>query len=482
MNGSLPNPFGIPYPTAVQTSLGSQASFARFDPSGRFIAAGRPDGIACIWDLDTRNPVRWLEGHVKGVTSVEYVLTSSKDWNVIIWDLASDTDPPKRVTTIRFDAPVTSAAFHPRNSKIVLVLLAAGEAYLVDLRKDHRSRIELCETQDDETEEVPTTRLRGAMTVARFDPSGKHIFLGTSLGYMLVFNSRTKTVVGRHRIAGAGALKGFDFAKFGRRLVTNSSDRILRQFNLPTYPTPRLPSPAPDASTTTTATPSTTPRPASYEVLDHDLEPMYRFNDPINKVAWHSMSYSPDGEWLAGGAADNATHKIYIWDLTNEGQFATALDGGREPLLYLHWHPSKAAIASTTNVGNVLIWHCPTPERWGAFAGGFEEVDENVEYEEREDEFDIEDEDELVRRKQAQEEQPVDVLTIPDSPPLSVSRSHFRPYPFPQSRIQTTTSNGTVVVDVDEDYAWADDDPDEDLAAWNLKVLLEEEAEEGEHH
>jgi hypothetical protein len=36
-----------------------------------------------------------------------------------------------------------------------------------------------------------------------------------------------------------------------------------------------------------------------------------------------------------------------------------------------------------------LIWHFPNPERWGAFAGGFEEVDENVEYEEREDEFDI---------------------------------------------------------------------------------------------
>lgn len=36
-----------------------------------------------------------------------------------------------------------------------------------------------------------------------------------------------------------------------------------------------------------------------------------------------------------------------------------------------------------------MIWHSPTPERWGAFAGGFEEVDENVVYEEREDEFDI---------------------------------------------------------------------------------------------
>lgn len=44
-----------------------------------------------------------------------YVLTSSKDWNVVVWDLASETDPPRRVTTIRFDAPVSSASFHPRN-------------------------------------------------------------------------------------------------------------------------------------------------------------------------------------------------------------------------------------------------------------------------------------------------------------------------------------------------------------------------------
>lgn len=55
----------------------------------------------------------------------------------------------------------------------------------------------------------------------------------------------------------------------------------------------------------------------------------------------------------------------------------------------MQWHPSKSCIASTTAMGNIHIWHCPHPERWGAFAGGFEEVDENVEYEEKEDEFDI---------------------------------------------------------------------------------------------
>ena len=48
------------------------------------------------------------------------------------------------------------------------------------------------------------------------------------------------------------------------------------------------------------------------------------------------MCFSPDGDWLAGGAADNATHKIYIWDPQNEGQFASTLDGGREPLVHVH--------------------------------------------------------------------------------------------------------------------------------------------------
>jgi COMPASS component SWD1 len=44
----------------------------------------------------------------------------------------------------------------------------------------------------------------------------------------------------------------------------------------------------------------------------------------IEPVAW------------AEGAADPAAHKIYIWDISNDGQFASALDGGREPLIHIH--------------------------------------------------------------------------------------------------------------------------------------------------
>lgn len=121
-------------------------------------------------------------------------------------------------------------------------------------------------------------------------------------------------MIARYKITGAGTIKGLDFAKSGRRLVTNSSDRTLRQFVVPAYGPP-----SPDGT-----------------YIEQELEPTHRFNDPINKTAWNAMSYSPDGEWLAGGAADNATHKICIWDLSNDGQFAAALDGGREPLYHLH--------------------------------------------------------------------------------------------------------------------------------------------------
>ncbi|KAJ7367904.1 WD40-repeat-containing domain protein [Mycena albidolilacea] len=442
MNESLISPFNITHPTTVQTSLFALASFARFDPTGRYVATGRVDGTAAIWDLDTRAAVRILDGHVKAVSSLDwsrhsrYVLTASKDWNVVVWDLASSCVPAQRCLTLRFDAPVVSASFHPRNSRIILALMTTGEAYLVDQRKAHRARVELCEVQEESDDEgaATSTRVRSAITVARFDPSGKHIFLGTNGGYILVFNTHTKTMVARHKITGAGAIKGLEFTKTGRRLVSNSADRTLRQFTVPIYPPPT----------------------ADGAYIEQELEPTHRFNDPINKTAWHAVSYSPDGEWLAGGAADAANHKIYIWDISNDGQFASALDGGREPLLHLHWHPSKSSIASTTNQGNILIWHCPHPERWGAFAGGFEELDENVEYEEREDEFDIEDEADMIRRKMKAEEEEVDIDTMPEAAkPREVQLHGVQPG--------------------DEDVTWADEEPDDDQQDWKMGVIMEED-------
>ncbi|KAF6762420.1 COMPASS complex protein [Ephemerocybe angulata] len=525
MNEALINPFHtLSHPTSIQTTLQAAALFAKFDPSGRFLATGRHNGAAEIWDLETKNDIRCLDGHVKPVTSVDwsrnsrYVLTSSKDWNIVVWDLASPCDPPQRYNTLRFDTPVVSASFHPRNSRIILALLQTGEAYLCDTRKESKSRTQLKEVVDGERD--GSSSRRSYMTVARFDPSGKHIFIGTSNGMLLVFRTRTKSMIASHKISGANVMKGLEFTKNGRRLVTNSSDRTLRQFTVPSYA--HLESPITSSPTTSgkegekagdsSRTASSSPPPQQEgEIWEQDLEPTHRFNDPINRTAWQTMSYSPDGEWLAGGAADSAAHKVYIWDLSNDGQFVSALDGGREPLTHLHWHPKKSVTASTTNQGNIHIWHCPNPERWGAFAGGFEEVDENVEYEEKENEFDIEDEAVLLERKMKAEEEDVDIdtITVATSPPSNQSilagAGAFNPAAARSGSISAAFSkagtpapstlangaatpgvkrdsspNGTDAMQVDTmnldpDALWAEEDPDDDVpGTWKMKVLMED--------
>lgn len=57
----------------MRATLDSGAVIARFDTTGRFVAAGLRDGSALLWDLSTQAVVRHLEGHVKIITSLGLV-------------------------------------------------------------------------------------------------------------------------------------------------------------------------------------------------------------------------------------------------------------------------------------------------------------------------------------------------------------------------------------------------------------------------
>ena len=61
--------------------------------------------------------------------------------------------------------------------------------------------------------------------------------------------------------------------------------------------------------------------------------------------------------------------------------------------------------------GRIYLWSIVPQQRWSALAPDFAEVEENVEYIEHEDEFDIHPIEEIHKRRLDLEDEPVDVLT-----------------------------------------------------------------------
>ncbi|KAL7420869.1 chromatin binding protein [Cryptotrichosporon argae] len=421
----LLNPFAQKYPERTDACLASQAACAAFNPAGpyagHYLAAGGGDGAVEVWDTATRRVVRVFEAHVRAVSSVSwsrnnrYLISASLDSTAVIHDLAplshpllapvlpsadaraaastststsaraagrvgsvgagASMGPAARV--IRFDAPLAAAELHPRNAKLVLATLTVGEVVLVDIRRGG-GRWVLADTMDGEDGQGQGKA--AALACARFSRDGTRIYAGTTHGVLLIFDPVRRAVAHRIRL-GSSAIKQLAFDAPGRNLVVSSSDRALR-------------------------------------VCDVDprtglLTPAHRFQDMVNRTPWHAVGFSGDGEYVMGGAGHKVAHNVFVWD-RESGVLVKVLEGPKENLVDCDWHPTRPVIASVTASGDIYLWQTTSPDNWAAFAPGFEELEENIEYDEREDEFDIEDETDLARRKDAEEDMDVDVLTPQD--------------------------------------------------------------------
>ena len=80
------------------------------------------------------------------------------------------------------------------------------------------------------------------------------------------------------------------------------------------------------------------------------------------------------------------------------------------------------------------------------------------------------------------EERPVDIFGFDESessvskPTLNGSSTPLFNHSHQHTHPQHDQINGNSKVrDEDEDYLWADDDPDDDLAGWRLRILIEED-------
>lgn len=225
-------------------------------------------------------------------------------------------------------------------------------------------------------------------TSAIWTAAGDHIIAGTSKGRLNIIDARTLQVIYSEKICG-GVITTMRMTSSGRELLVNSQDRIIRTFRIPNLSVDDL----------------------DPDTLQVPLE--HKFQDVVNKLSWNHVTFSATGEYVAASTYNN--HELYVWE-RNHGSLVCMLKDPKEEQGVIEWHPARALLAACgLETGRIYIWSVVSPQKWSALAPDFAEVEENVEYMEREDEFDIYAQEEIQRRRLDAEDEDVDVVTLDPS-------------------------------------------------------------------
>ncbi|KAB8446168.1 hypothetical protein FH972_025150 [Carpinus fangiana] len=372
--------FSLGHPSIARLltiKLGSgHAACIRFNRSGDLLASGRLDGTIVIFDIETNGVARKLRGHTR------------QDWKCVLWDLQDGS----RLRTIRFTAPVFIAELHPNTHLKFVAALFDDQPILVDATEElvvkrnfqsapKRSQLDM----DEATEKILAQDAKQTTTVTTFSPSGDYIIAGTNKGWLNIIETASCQTMFSTHMAG-GVITLLRFAPGGRQIVVNSSDRIIRTVHFPDLTGKNV------------------------DFGNFRLENDHKYQDIVNRLLWNHVAFSATAEYLV--ASIHMNHHVYVWE-TAHNSLNTILEGPTEELSAVEWHPYKPFLAAVgIDSGEVHLWSVIAPQKWSALAPDFAEVEENEEYIEREDEFDVVASEELTKRILRQEDEDIDVLTI----------------------------------------------------------------------
>ena len=416
MNLALIDPFilaqDIPEALTARLRSSGTAVCIRFSKQGDLLAAGTAKGAIVIFDLETNGVARKLRGHTPGrqvqslswSSSGRYLLSSSVDWKCILWDLQDGS----RVRVVNMGAPVFIAELHPHDHLVCVAARYEHQPVIAEMRESGVRRRTLASVpkrtgtgneQEHMSEKQAAQEAKHFTTVTAFTPSGKHIIAGTTKGWLNVIETDTGEIIYTTRLS-SKALLLVRVSTSGHDLLINAADTIIRTIKLPDFADPKL---------------------------DKDsirLEVEHKFQDVVNRLSWNHVAFSANADYVMASTLMN--HDVYIWE-RGHGSLVKILEGPKEELGAVEWHPQRPVVAATgVESGRVYVWSVNTPQRWSALAPDFAEVEENVEYVEREDEFDIQPIEEMHKRRLDREDDEVDVLTIDPVKSGQASVGQFR--------------------------------------------------------
>ncbi|XP_047180676.1 protein RBL-like isoform X2 [Vigna umbellata] len=419
MNASIIDPLQGDFPEVIEEYLehGCMKCIA-FNRRGTLLAAGCNDGSCVIWDFETRGISKILHDNEcsSPITSICWskyghrILVSAADKSLILWDVMSG----KKITRIVLQQTPLQARLHPGSSTPSLCLACplSCAPMIVDLNTGNTTllKVSVSETSNGL---IPPSRNKSSDGITSFTPTaacfnkyGTLVYLGNSKGEILVIDYKIGEVRAVVPITGGSVVKNIVFSRNGQYLLTNSNDRVIRIYEnlLPLKDEVRtldeLNENCGDVNNS-----------EKLKAIGSKCLILFReFQDAITKVHWKAPCFSGDGEWVVGGSACKGEHKIYIWD--RAGHLVKILEGPKEALIDLAWHPVHPFVVSVSLNGFVYIWAKDYTENWSAFAPDFKELEENEEYVEREDEFDLIPDTEKVKGPDVNEDEEVDIVSV----------------------------------------------------------------------
>uniref|UniRef100_A0A7N0RCH2 Uncharacterized protein n=1 Tax=Kalanchoe fedtschenkoi TaxID=63787 RepID=A0A7N0RCH2_KALFE len=418
MNTPIVDPLQGDFPEIIEEYLehGVMKCIA-FNRRGTLLAAGCADGSFVVWDFETRGIAKEFcdKECNRGITSIcwskygQRILVSAADKSLSLWDVVKG----EKIAHTTLQQMPFKASLDPVSSSVqCLVCPLSSVPIIVDLA-DGTTKAVPASISDLASESISLSNGKPADTIpshiplaASFNKHGGLICVGNLKGEVLIVDKRSLEILAAIDVSGVSAIKNIVFSRNGKYMLINSNDRIIRVYE------------------------NLLPSKGAVKVLENlnsevnELERVEKlkavglksvaltgeFQDSITRVHWKSPCFSGDGEWVVAGSGNKGEHKMYIWD--RAGHLVKILEGPKEALVDLAWHPVHPIVASVSLIGLVYIWAKEYTENWSAFAPDFKELEENEEYIEREDEFDVMPETEKVKEITIDEDIEVDIMTM----------------------------------------------------------------------
>ncbi|KAI0666077.1 WD40 repeat-like protein [Trametes maxima] len=275
-----------------------------FSPDSKRLASGASNGLALIWDVDTRTVATVLESDNIATQTLQYspdgtkLAASSVDFSIRVWDALSGA---LLHTMTDHSALVLSTAFSPNGR------------WLASCSADYTSKI-----WDAQTGALHTTLEGhgGIVWSIAFDPESRRIVTGSDDATSRVWSAETGdalVILHEH----PSAVWAVAFSPDGQQVLSASNDATIKLCNSFTG------------------------------VLEHTFER----DDALVNVA----VFSPDGEYVASSGADN---EVLVWN-AKTGVALLAMDGHIDKVTALQFSPEGDRLLSASDDGTVRIWTLP---------------------------------------------------------------------------------------------------------------------------